>query len=90
MATATLSQSRGGRAVAGADSCEQQAGTVTAARDWGGPAENRHVTLALAGSREEFFHRMEAPNLSAAPARKGNGSLPRPSHRGSNRPGGWA
>jgi erythromycin esterase-like protein len=38
-------------------------GTVTAASDWGGPAESKRVRPALGGSWEELFHRMEAPNL---------------------------
>ncbi|HYN35691.1 MAG TPA: erythromycin esterase family protein [Actinomycetota bacterium] len=33
-------------------------GTVTAASDWGGPAERKHVRPALAGSIEELFHRV--------------------------------
>ncbi|MET8177702.1 erythromycin esterase family protein [Streptomyces sp. NPDC005336] len=32
------------------------AGTVTAADDWGGPAERKRVRPALAGSVEELFH----------------------------------
>lgn len=31
-------------------------GTVTAASDWGGPAERKHVRRALPGSWEEVFH----------------------------------
>jgi erythromycin esterase-like protein len=31
-------------------------GTVTAARDWGGPAERRHVRPALPGSYEHLLH----------------------------------
>jgi erythromycin esterase-like protein/predicted phosphoribosyltransferase len=31
-------------------------GTVTAASDWGGPAERKHVRRALPGSWEELFH----------------------------------
>jgi erythromycin esterase-like protein/adenine/guanine phosphoribosyltransferase-like PRPP-binding protein len=38
-------------------------GTVTAASDWGGPAERKRVRPALAGSWEELFHKMDAPNL---------------------------
>jgi erythromycin esterase-like protein/predicted phosphoribosyltransferase len=36
-------------------------GTVTAASDWGGPAERRHVRRALPGSWEEFFHDQGVP-----------------------------
>jgi erythromycin esterase-like protein len=32
-------------------------GTVTAASDWGGPAERKRIRPALAGSYEELFHR---------------------------------
>ena len=39
------------------------AGTVTAASDWGGPAERKRVRPALGGSWEELLHRMDAPNL---------------------------
>ena len=31
-------------------------GMVTAASDWGGPAERKHVRRALPGSWEELFH----------------------------------
>ena len=31
-------------------------GRVTAASDWGGPAERKHVRPALAGSYEQLFH----------------------------------
>jgi erythromycin esterase-like protein len=34
-------------------------GRVTAASDWGGPAERKHVRPALAGSYEELFHRVD-------------------------------
>ncbi|MGZ4461383.1 MAG: erythromycin esterase family protein [Gaiellaceae bacterium] len=39
------------------------AGEVTAASDWGGPAERTRVRPALAGSWEDLFHRMEVPDL---------------------------
>jgi erythromycin esterase-like protein/predicted phosphoribosyltransferase len=35
------------------------AGTVTAANDWGGPAERKNVRPALPGSVEELFHEVE-------------------------------
>jgi erythromycin esterase-like protein/predicted phosphoribosyltransferase len=35
-------------------------GTVTAASDWGGPAERKRVRRALPGSWEELFHEREA------------------------------
>jgi erythromycin esterase-like protein/predicted phosphoribosyltransferase len=38
-------------------------GTVTAASDWGGPAERKRVRPALAGSWEELFHNLQAPDL---------------------------
>jgi erythromycin esterase-like protein/predicted phosphoribosyltransferase len=38
-------------------------GTVTAASDWGGPAERKLVRPALDGSWEELFHRMDAPDV---------------------------
>jgi erythromycin esterase-like protein len=38
-------------------------GTVTAASDWGGPAESKRVRPALGGSWEELFHDMDVPNL---------------------------
>jgi erythromycin esterase-like protein len=34
-------------------------GTVTAASDWGGPAECKHVRPALAGSYEALFHEVD-------------------------------
>jgi erythromycin esterase-like protein len=36
-------------------------GTVTAASDWGGPAERKHVRPALPGSWEELFHEQGVP-----------------------------
>jgi erythromycin esterase-like protein len=36
-------------------------GTVTAASDWGGPAERKRVRPALAGSYEELFHATGIP-----------------------------
>jgi erythromycin esterase-like protein/predicted phosphoribosyltransferase len=38
-------------------------GTVTAASDWGGPAERKRVRPALGGSWEDLFHGMNAPDL---------------------------
>jgi erythromycin esterase-like protein len=38
-------------------------GTVTAASDWGGPAERKRVRPALSGSWEELFHNLQAPDL---------------------------
>jgi erythromycin esterase-like protein/predicted phosphoribosyltransferase len=38
-------------------------GTVTAASDWGGPAERKRVRRALDGSWEALFHQMDAGNL---------------------------
>jgi erythromycin esterase-like protein len=39
------------------------AGTVTAARDWDGIAERRHVQPALAGSYERLFHDANIPRF---------------------------
>jgi erythromycin esterase-like protein len=38
-------------------------GTVTAASDWGGPAERKRVLPALAGSYEHLFHETEVPGF---------------------------
>ena len=38
-------------------------GTVTAASDWGGPAERKHVRRALPGSWEELFHEQGVPRF---------------------------
>jgi erythromycin esterase-like protein len=38
-------------------------GTVTAASDWGAPAERKRVRPALAGSYEELFHRVGFPRF---------------------------
>jgi erythromycin esterase-like protein len=38
-------------------------GTVTAASDWGGPAERKRVRRALNGSWEHFFHQLELPRF---------------------------
>ncbi len=38
-------------------------GTVTAARDWGDPAERRNVRPGLAGSYEELFHETGVPRF---------------------------
>jgi erythromycin esterase-like protein/predicted phosphoribosyltransferase len=38
-------------------------GTVTAASDWGGPAERKHVRRALPGSWEELFHEQGVPGF---------------------------
>src|SRR3954469_5281730 len=47
-------------------------GTVTAASDWGGPAERKHVRRALPGSWEERFHEHgESGLLIAAPGLHG-------------------
>jgi erythromycin esterase-like protein len=39
------------------------AGTVTAASDWGEPAERKRVRPALSGSYEELFHAVGLPNF---------------------------
>jgi erythromycin esterase-like protein len=38
-------------------------GTVTAASDWGGPAERKHVRPALLGSYEDVFHSVQSPRF---------------------------
>jgi erythromycin esterase-like protein len=38
-------------------------GEVTAASDWGAPAERKRVRPALSGSWEELFHELDTPNL---------------------------
>jgi erythromycin esterase-like protein len=38
-------------------------GTVTAASDWGEPAERKRVRAALAGSWEELLHRVDQPEF---------------------------
>jgi erythromycin esterase-like protein len=43
-------------------------GTVTAASNWGGPAERKRVRRALEGSWEEAFHRTGAPSFVLLPA----------------------
>jgi erythromycin esterase-like protein len=44
------------------------AGTVTAASDWGGPAERKRVRRALPGSWEELFHERDLPRFWLEPA----------------------
>jgi len=43
------------------------AGTVTAASDWGGPAERKNVRRALGGSWEQRFHETGVPRFLLAP-----------------------
>jgi erythromycin esterase-like protein len=44
-------------------------GTVTAASDWGLPAERKHVRPARPGSWEQHFHELDVPRLVLEPAR---------------------
>jgi erythromycin esterase-like protein/predicted phosphoribosyltransferase len=44
------------------------AGTVTAASDWGGPAERKRVRRALPGSWEELLHERDLPRFWLDPA----------------------
>jgi erythromycin esterase-like protein len=44
------------------------AGTVTAASDWGGPAERKRVRRALPGSWEELLHEVDAPRFLLDPS----------------------
>jgi erythromycin esterase-like protein/hypoxanthine phosphoribosyltransferase len=53
------------------------AGTVTAASDWGGPAERKNVRPALAGSWEELFHERGVPRFLIEPAGLGGRRLER-------------
>ena len=41
-------------------------GTVTAASDWGGPAERKRVRPALPGSYEDLFHSVRSPRFLLA------------------------
>jgi erythromycin esterase-like protein len=43
-------------------------GTVTAASDWGGPAERKRVRRALPGSWEELLHERDVPRFWFEPA----------------------
>lgn len=43
-------------------------GTVTAASEWGGPAERKVVRPALNGSVEEFFHEVDLPEFLVSAA----------------------
>jgi erythromycin esterase-like protein/predicted phosphoribosyltransferase len=43
-------------------------GTVTAASEWGGPAERKYVRRALPGSWEELFHEQGTPAFMVATA----------------------
>jgi erythromycin esterase-like protein/predicted phosphoribosyltransferase len=52
-------------------------GTVTAASDWGGPAERKNVRPALAGSWEELFHERGVPRFLLEPAGLGGRRLER-------------
>jgi erythromycin esterase-like protein/predicted phosphoribosyltransferase len=52
-------------------------GTVTAASDWGGPAERKNVRPALAGSWEELFHERGVPRFLLEPAGLGGRRLQR-------------
>jgi erythromycin esterase-like protein/predicted phosphoribosyltransferase len=45
------------------------AGTVTAASEWGGPAERKNVRPALAGSWEELLHAQGMPALLLDPSK---------------------
>jgi erythromycin esterase-like protein len=52
-------------------------GTVTAASDWGGPAERKRARPALAGSWEALFHEAGADRCLIDPARLGGRRLER-------------
>jgi erythromycin esterase-like protein len=49
-------------------------GTVTAARDWDGPAERRRVRAGLLGSYESLFHETGIPRFLLFPRAAGSGS----------------
>jgi erythromycin esterase-like protein len=52
-------------------------GTVTAASDWGAPAERKRVRPALAGSWEALFHEAGVPRFLVEPARLSGRKLER-------------
>jgi erythromycin esterase-like protein len=52
-------------------------GTVTAASDWGLPAERKHVRPALPGSWERLFHQQEPPRFLVEPVGLGGHRLER-------------
>ncbi|MGZ4419144.1 MAG: erythromycin esterase family protein [Gaiellaceae bacterium] len=52
-------------------------GTVTAASEWGGTAERKHVRPALRGSWEAFFHEKGEPRFLLDPRRLAGGRLER-------------
>jgi erythromycin esterase-like protein/adenine/guanine phosphoribosyltransferase-like PRPP-binding protein len=52
-------------------------GTVTAASEWGGPAERKHVRPALAGSWEELLHERGVARFLLEPAAMGGRRLER-------------
>jgi erythromycin esterase-like protein len=54
------------------------AGTVTAASDWGAPAERKVVRPGLAGSYESLFHEMGGPNFMLDLGAGGDATLQRP------------
>ena len=51
-------------------------GTVTAASEWGGPAERKVVRPALNGSVEEFFHEVDNPEFLVSAAISRNAAEP--------------
>ena len=53
-------------------------GRVTAASDWGGPAERKHVRPGLPGSYEELFHLAEHDRFLVALGRRSPGLLEHP------------
>ena len=60
------------------------AGTVTAASDWGAPAERKRVRRALAGSYEALFHATGLPAFLLLPAAGGRQRRTRCASRGSS------
>jgi erythromycin esterase-like protein len=52
-------------------------GTVTAASDWGGPAERKRVRRSLEGSWEQLFHSSGRPRFVLAPQGLGGTRLER-------------
>jgi erythromycin esterase-like protein len=52
-------------------------GTVTAASDWGGPAERKRVRRALRGSWEDIFHQLDLPRFVLEPAQSQGTALER-------------
>ena len=60
-------------------------GRVTAASDWGGPAERKHVRPALDGSYEQLFHQASSTSSSSASRGEARGPPARAAARAGHR-----